>query len=51
MNPEIQILLIVNRELLLNNGILSNESNVDAIMFSVHRTVGTSINAIGIHES
>ena len=50
-NPEIKILLLVNRESLLTNGILSNESIVDAIMSSVHRIVGTSINAIGIHES
>ena len=50
-NPEIKILLLVNRESLLTNGILSNESIVDAIMSSVHRIVGTSINAIGIYES
>ena len=50
-NPEIQILLIVNRESLLTNGLLSNDSIVGAIMSSVHGIVGTSINAIGIHES
>ena len=50
-NPEIQILLIVNRESLLTNGLLSNDSIVGAIMFSVHGTVGTSINAIGTYES
>ena len=47
-NPEIEILLIVNRESLLTNGILSNKSIVGSIMFSVHGTVGTSINALGI---
>ena len=50
-NPEIQILLIVNRESLLTNGLLSNDSIVGKIMFSVHGIIGTSINAIGIHES
>ena len=50
-NPDIQILLIVNRELLLTNGVLYNESMIGATMFSVHGTVVTSINAIGIHES
>ena len=50
-NPEIEILLIVNRESLLTDGILSNESIIGSIMFSVHGTVGTSINVIGIHEA
>ena len=50
-NSEIQILLIVNRESLITNGILPYESIVGATMFSVHGTVGTSINAIGIHAS
>ena len=40
-NPEIQILLIVNRESLITNGLLSNDSIVGAIMFSVHGIIGT----------
>ena len=50
-NPDIQIVLIVNRELVLTSGVLSNESIVGGILFNVHGIIGTSINAIGIHES
>ena len=50
-DPDIQILMLANRESLLTNGVLSTESIIGVIMFSVHETIVTSINAIGIHKS
>ena len=50
-NKDIKILLLVNRENYLLDGILSNNSIVGGILFSTHDTTAISINAIGIHAS
>lgn len=48
---DMKILLIVNREIFLTDGILSNKSIVGGVIFATHNTTATTINAIGIHAS
>ena len=48
-NEEIKIILLINREQFLEDNALSLSSIVGGVLYSVHGTVGTCINAIGIH--
>ena len=49
-NEDIRILLLINREIVLNDGYLSKNSIIGGVLFAVHGIIGTSINAIGIHD-
>ena len=50
-NKDIHILLIVNREELLEEEELNNTSIIGGVLFACHGTKGISINAIGINAA
>ena len=48
-NKDIEIVLIVNREIFLQDEVLSNSSIIGGALFAIHEQIGITINCVGIH--